>query len=93
MAYVHAVKKTLYNTRQVTRTIGETRRTDTFVMCLLQTDALPDGDELPTMGVLIDGMDDDLIVDVGSRIDVLDSSETYIMGQDLMWHKIGGVSG
>lgn len=94
MAYVHAVKIRLFNTRPITRSVGDTSRTDTLAMCLLQADSLPDGDELPTMGIMIDGLDDNLIVDTGSRLDVLESSETYIMGQDLMWHKVtGGAAG
>lgn len=90
MAYVKAACLTVYGTRRVTRTIGEASRTDTFARCLLQADSLPENDDLPTMGIIIDGMDDDMIVDTGSRIDVLDSSETYVMGQDLHWHKMGG---
>lgn len=90
MAFVKAVKKTVYNTRQVRRSVGDTTRNDVFVMCDLQADALPSGDELPTIGAMIEGLDDDAIVDAGSRIEVLEPNGIYTMGQDLSWYKTGG---
>lgn len=92
MDYVKAIVLTVYNTRPVTRRIDSTERCDTFVRCYLQADSAASVDQLPTTGAMIDGLDDMLIVDAGSRIDVLDSSDTYIMGQDLNWHKRGGTT-
>lgn len=90
MAFVKAVKKTVYNIRRVQRSVGDTTRSDVFVLCDLQADSLPSGDELPTMGVLIEGLDDEIIVDAGSRIEVLEPHGFYTMGQDLNWYKTGG---
>lgn len=93
MAYVKAICLTTYGSRPVERRIGSVKRTDTFVRCRLQADDLNDGDDLPTMGALIDGLDDMAIVDAGSTIEVLGESATYVMGQDLNWYKRGGAVG
>lgn len=90
MAFVKAALKDLLGSREVTRGIGEEERTDTFARVILQADALPSGEELPTIGAVIEGLADDIIVDTGSYIRVLDGDRHYIMGQDLNWHEVGG---
>lgn len=87
MAYAKAIMMTLHGSRPVTRTIGTTSRTDTFCRVDIQADSLSEGDELPSTGYLIDGLDDEAIVDAGSTCRVLDPCGVWRMGQDGNWYE------
>ena len=55
-----------------------------YIRAGIQADTAPD--PMPRTGAGIDGIADDAALDIGSRINILDASEEYVLGEDWVWH-------